>query len=386
MAPSRTTEDSKTGPPDSPPPRDGTTSPPVPAPAPLPGEVLRGPRLARWRRRTVLGLLVVVLLIAFVANLGAGAVSIPPGEVLDILLRHAGLTDGDAHRFDAVVWQIRLPRAVLAALVGAALAVAGAGLQAVFRNPLAEPRVIGVANGAAVGAVATIVFGIEVVGIYTVPLAAFLTALVTTAVVLGVATQGNRTEVVTLLLAGIAVEVTAAAATGLLIYWADDEQVRDIVFWTLGSLAGSTWTQVAAITPPVVVAAVALCALARDMDLLALGDREAGHLGAHPHRVRVIAVVLAALATGAAVAVAGVIGFVGLIVPHIVRMTVGPEHRRLLPASALGGAALLLGADLAARTLVIPSELPLGVVTALAGGPYFLWLIRSQRTADGGWA
>jgi iron complex transport system permease protein len=190
---------------------------------------------------------------------------------------------------------------------------------------------------------------------------------------------------VTLLLAGIAVEVTAAAATGLLIYMADDEQLRDIVFWTLGSLAGATWTQVAAIGPPVVIATVALCALARDMDLLALGDREAGHLGAHPNRVRITAVVLAALATGAAVAVAGVIGFVGLIVPHIVRMTVGPEHRRLVPASALGGAALLLGADLAARTLVIPSELPLGVVTALAGGPYFLWLIRSQRTADGGW-
>jgi iron complex transport system permease protein len=385
MASSSTTEDSETGPPGPPRQGDEAASRPTAARTLPSDQLLQGPRLARWRRRTVLGLLVVLLLVAFVANLGAGAVTISPGDVVRILLHHAGLIDGADHRFDAVVWQIRLPRAILAAVVGAALAVAGAGLQAVFRNPLAEPRVIGVANGAAVGAVATIVLGIEVVGIYTVPLAAFLTALATTAVVLGVATQGNRTEVVTLLLAGIAVEVTAAAATGLLIYMADDEQLRDIVFWTLGSLAGATWTQVAAVAPPVVIAAVALCALARDMDLLALGDREAGHLGAHPNRVRLAAVVLAALATGAAVAVAGVVGFVGLIVPHIVRMTVGPEHRRLVPASALGGAALLLGADLAARTLVIPSELPLGVVTALAGGPYFLWLIRSQRTADGGW-
>lgn len=346
----------------------------------------RRARLTRWRRRTVLAVLFGLLVVAFVANLGAGAVTISPPEVVSILVHHAGLGGGSTPRFDAVVWDIRLPRALLAALVGAALAVAGAALQAVFRNPLAEPRVIGVASGAAVGAVAAIVTGIQVVGIYTVPLAAFVAGLVATGVVFVVATQGNRTEVITLLLAGIAVEVTAGAATGLLIYMADDDQLRDIVFWTLGSLAGATWPEVGAIAPPVLLATLVLCGLARDMDLLALGDSEAGHLGAHPGRIRVAAVVFAALATGAAVAVAGVVGFVGLVVPHVVRMSIGPEHRRLLPASALGGAVVLLGADLAARTLVVPRELPLGVVTALVGGPYFLWLIRRQRAADGAWA
>jgi iron complex transport system permease protein len=332
------------------------------------------------------GLLVVLLAVAFVANLGAGAVTVPPGDVVAVLLHHAGLGDsGAVPKFDAVVWDIRLPRAVLATLVGGALAVAGAALQAVFRNPLAEPRVIGVANGAAVGAVATIVLGFEVVGIYTVPLAAFVAGLAATGVVFLVATQGNRTETVTLLLAGIAVEVTAAAGTGLLIFLADDQQLRDIVFWTLGSLAGATWTQIAAIGPPILLATIGLCVLGRDLDLLALGDREAGHLGVRVGQIRGLVVVLAALATGAAVAVAGVVGFVGLVVPHIVRLALGPEHRRLIPASALGGAALLLVADLVARTLVVPRELPLGVVTALVGGPYFLWLIRSQRTEEGGW-
>ena len=338
-----------------------------------------------WWRRSALGLLVVLLAVAFVANLGAGAVTIPPGDVVAVLLHHVGLGSRTAPQFDAVVWDIRLPRAVLAALVGSALAVAGAALQAVFRNPLAEPRVIGVANGAAVGAVAAIVLGVEVVGIYTVPLAAFVAGLAATGVVFLVATQGNRTETVTLLLAGIAVEVSAAAGTGLLIFLADDQQLRDIVFWTLGSLAGATWTQIAAIGPPIVLATIGLCVLARDLDLLALGDREAGHLGVRVGQVRGLVVVLAALATGAAVAVAGVVGFVGLVVPHIVRLALGPEHRRLIPASALGGAALLLVADLVARTLVVPRELPLGVVTALVGGPYFLWLIRSQRAAEGGW-
>ncbi len=339
----------------------------------------------RWRRTTVLGFLVVLLVVAFVANLGAGAVTIGPRDVIAVLLRHAGIGEGSTPQFDAVVWQIRLPRALLAGLVGMALAVAGAALQAVFRNPLAEPSVIGVANGAAVGAVATIVTGINVLGAYTLPAAAFVGGLIATAIVFVAATQQSRVEVVTLVLAGIAVNVTAAAVTGLFTYMADDDQLRDIVFWMLGSLAGATWPEIGTVALPVLAATVTLCGLARTMDLLALGDREAGHLGVRVARIRVAVVALAALATGAAVATAGVVGFVGLVVPHIVRITVGPDHRTLIPASALGGAALLLCADLAARTLATPRELPLGVVTALVGGPYFLWLIRRQRSADGGW-
>jgi iron complex transport system permease protein len=337
------------------------------------------------KRVGVLGGLTVALLIAFVANLGAGAVTIAPTQVIGVLLHHAGLDSGTTPRFDAVVWDIRLPRALMAAVVGAALAVAGAALQAVFRNPLVEPRVVGVADGAALGAVAAIVLGGDILGIYTLPVAAFVAGLAATLLVFATATHGNRTDVVTLILAGIAVNVTAAAATGAFIYAADDDQLRDIVFWMLGSLAGATWQDLAAVTPPIVLATVVLCGHARIMDLLALGDREARHLGANVGRIRLLIVGLAALATGAAVATAGVVGFVGLIVPHIVRMNLGPDHRTLLPASALGGAALLLAADLAARTVVIPRELPLGVVTAVAGGPYFLWLVRRQRNLDTGW-
>jgi iron complex transport system permease protein len=337
------------------------------------------------RRSIVLGTLVATLVVAFLANLGAGAVTIAPSQVVRILLHHMGAGTGGAPRFDAVVWDIRLPRALLAAVVGAALAVAGAALQAVFRNPLVEPRVVGVADGAALGAVAAIVSGVEIAGVYTLPLAAFVAGLAATLLVFATATHGNRTDVVTLILAGIAVNVTAAAATGLFIYAADDDQLRDIVFWMLGSLAGATWSDLAAVTPPILLATVVLCGHARVMDLLALGDREARHLGANVGRVRLLIVGLAALATGAAVATAGVIGFVGLVVPHIVRMNLGPDHRTLLPASALGGASLLLAADLAARTVVIPRELPLGVVTAVAGGPYFLRLVRTQRNVDRGW-
>lgn len=337
------------------------------------------------RRVVVLGGLTVALLVAFLANLGAGAVGIAPGHVVRVLLHHLGIGDSAAPRFDAVVWDIRLPRALLAAVVGAALAVAGAALQAVFRNPLVEPRVVGVADGAALGAVAAIVSGVTIAGVYTLPIAAFLAGLAATLLVFATATNGNRTDVVTLILAGIAVNVTAAAATGAFIYAADDDQLRDIVFWMLGSLAGATWQDLAAVTPPIALATVVLCGHARVMDLLALGDREARHLGTNVERVRLTIVGLAALATGAAVATAGVVGFVGLVVPHIVRMNLGPDHRTLLPASALGGATLLLAADLVARTVVIPRELPLGVVTAVVGGPYFLWLVRRQRNLDGGW-
>jgi iron complex transport system permease protein len=366
-------------------PPEGPPSAGMPGTTPTPGdtEIQIGGRPTR--QIVVLGTLAALLLVAFVANLGAGAVTIAPGDVIEVLAHHAGIGNGSTPRFDAVVWDIRLPRALLAALVGAALAVAGAALQAVFRNPLAEPSIIGVANGAAVGAVMVIVTGVAFAGVYTVPAAAFVGGLVATGVVFLVATQDNRIEVVTLVLAGIAVNVTAAAATGLFTYLADDDQLRDIVFWMLGSLAGATWTRIGTVAVPILLAAVVLCSRARSLDLLALGDREAGHLGINVTRMRVLVVALAALATGSAVAVAGVVGFVGLVVPHMVRLVAGPDHRTLLPASVVGGAALLLMADLAARTLVVPSELPLGVVTALAGGPYFLWLIRRQRTADGGW-
>jgi iron complex transport system permease protein len=203
--------------------------------------------------------------------------------------------------------------------------------------------------------------------------------------VYGFARSGGRTEVVTLILAGIAVNAIAGAFTGLFIFVANDVQLRTIVFWTLGSLGGATWRAVWSVLPFIGIGLLLLPRWGRQLNLLVLGEREARHLGVDTERLRFALVVLAALITGASVAVAGIIGFVGLIVPHIIRLVAGPDHRLLLPASALAGASLLLLADLAARTLVLPRELPLGVVTALAGGPFFLWLLHRTRREHGGW-
>lgn len=349
------------------------------------GPIAAPPR--RRRRALLLPALVLLLLVAVFANAAAGAVRIPPVQALAIVLDHAGLSLDVAvsPQQDAVFWNIRLPRIVLAALVGAALALAGAVLQGVFRNPLADPSLVGVSSGAALGAVLAIVLGLSTLGLATLPVAAFLGGMLAMLAVYGFARQDGRTEVVTLILAGIAINAIAGATTGIFFFLADDVQLRTIVFWTLGSLGGATWRSVWAVLPFIALGLVLLPRWGRQLNLLVLGEREARHLGVETERLRFVIVGLAALITGAAVAVAGIIGFVGLIVPHIIRLIAGPDHRLLLPASALAGATLLLLADLAARTLALPRELPLGVVTALAGGPFFLWLLHRTRREHGGW-
>jgi iron complex transport system permease protein len=336
----------------------------------------------------LLASLVVALVAATVASVGVGAVRIAPAEVVAILAHHLGLPLGGRvdPQQDVVLWAIRLPRVVLGVAVGAGLGVCGTALQAVFRNPLADPGLIGVSSGAAVGAAAAVVTGFAGLGVATLPAAAFAAALVSTLVVYALARSGGRTEAVTLLLTGLALNAIANAALGLLLFVSNDQQLRTIVFWTLGSLGGATWENVLPVCLLVGIAAVVLPLRARDLNLLALGEREARHLGVETERVRLGVIALAALATGAAVAVAGVIGFIGLVVPHLVRLVAGPDNRFVLPASALLGALLLVLADLASRTLAAPAELPLGVLTSLLGGPFFLWLLLRLRRAQGGWA
>lgn len=333
--------------------------------------------MRRRRATATLAVITTLLITVTVANVGLGAVPIAPLEVVAILASRAGIDLPVAYtaQQESVLWAIRLPRVVLGALVGAGLAVSGAALQGLFRNPLADPGLIGVSSGAAVGAAGMIVLGVAPIGLATVPIAAFAGGLLAVAVVFAAARRGGRTDVVALLLCGIAVNAIAAACVGLLILIADDAQLRGIVFWSLGSVGGASWSAVASALPLVVLALVVLPLFARPLDILTLGEREAAHLGISPDRVRAGVVVLAALATGATVAVAGIVGFVGLVVPHLVRLVAGPGHRLLIPASALGGATLLLAADLAARTLIVPAEIPLGTVTALVGGPFFLWLV-----------
>jgi len=271
-------------------------------------------------------------------------------------------------------------------LIGGGLAVAGAAMQGLFRNPLADPGLIGVSSGAAVAAVATIVLGATVLdfatqalGPFALSIAAFGGGAATTLLVYRLSLVHGTVSVSTMLLAGIAINAVAGAITGIFTFVADDAQLRSLTFWSMGSLGGATWPAVAAAAPFIGLATLAVLRYARPLNALLLGEAEAGHLGCNVERLKRSVVLLVALSVGAAVAVAGIIGFVGLVVPHLLRLTLGPDHRFLLPGAALLGASLLLGADLIARTLVAPAELPIGIVTAIIGGPFFMYLLQRGR-------
>ncbi|MFB7271943.1 FecCD family ABC transporter permease [Streptomyces sp. NPDC056244] len=357
--------------------------PETPAPAP--------PRAGREqppaRAALLTGGLLAALVLLCLLSAGIGAYGIPLGDVLSSVLHRTGLGGAALDRVgESVLWNVRLPRVVLALLVGASLGCAGALTQGVFGNPLAEPGVIGISSGAAVGAVASIALGLSFFGNWTVTVCAFVAGLATVLLVYALSRSGGRTEVVTLILTGIAVNAFAGALIGLFIFFADNAQITQITFWQLGSLAQATWPKVLAVLPCAMVGLAVAPFYARKLDLLALGERPARHLGVDVERLRVVLVLVVALLTAAAVAVAGVITFVGLLVPHLLRMANGPGHRFLVPGSALGGALVLLAGDLAARTVAAPAELPLGVLTALFGSPFFFWLLRRTRRRQGGWA
>lgn len=281
-----------------------------------------------------------------------------------------------------VLLEVRLPRTLLAAFVGASLAVAGAMMQGLFRNPLADPGLIGVSSGAALAAVATIALGSSIaapwvgtLGIWALPVSAFLGSFVVTAILMLIARKHGTTAIATLLLAGIALSAIAAALTGLLAYLSDDRELRDLTLWTLGSLAGASWQKVLGVAPFALALILFLPRMVRVLNGLLLGEAEAFHLGIDVERAKSRIVVLTAAAVGAAVAVAGLIGFVGIVVPHLVRLIAGPDHRILLPASALIGAVLVVVADIAARMIVTPAELPIGIIMAIIGAPVFLHLV-----------
>jgi len=279
-----------------------------------------------------------------------------------------------------------LARGALALRGGARSGPAGAVLQGVFRNPLADPSLVGVSSGAALGAIVAIMAGVAPFGSATLPVAAFAGGMFATLAVDGFARHEGRTEVVTLILAGIAMNAITGAMMGLLTFIADDRQLRSIVFWSLGSAGGATWRTVLAVLPFISAGLVLLPRWGWALNLLVLGEREARHLGVETERTRFLLIGLSALMTGAAVSVAGIVGFVGLVVPHIVRMLAGPDPRTLLPASALGGAVLLLIAGPVAPPGALPRALPPGGVRALAGGPFSLCGLHRTRREHGGWA
>lgn len=339
--------------------------------------------------------------LAIVALLAAAVLSIlmsittgaSDASVIDVL--HAMVDPNTADsamsaRDRIIVFDIRLPRALLGFLIGAALAVSGAVMQGLFRNPLADPGLIGVSSGASLGAVTVIVLGTSVVapavamfGSFALPLAAFAGGLVSTVILYRVATQSGQTSVATMLLAGIALGALAMALTGILIFMADDKQLRDLTFWSMGSLAGTTWAKIATAGPIMAASLLLMPFLARGLNAMALGEAAAFHMGVPVQRLKNVAILGVAAATGAAVAVSGGIGFVGIVVPHLLRLAIGPDHRTLLPASALLGGTLLIGADMLARTIVAPAELPIGIITAAVGGPFFLWILLRNRARLG---
>ena len=345
--------------------------------------------IARYRAQLAWGVLTVGLLALAALNLSLGAFDVGLAPICSLLFNKIGISLGIEYTAQehAVIWVIRVPRMIMAALVGAGLGVSGAALQGLFRNPLADPGLIGVSSGAAFAVALTVVLGLSALGLFAMPLAAFVGGLVLTLLIYAFARRGGRGQMATMLLVGIAINALLGAAISFIISLSDDAQLRDIVFWMLGSLAGSLWSYVLASGPLILVAIIVLVRMASPLNLLTLGDAEARHLGLRVERTQLVIVSAAALATGAGVAVAGMVGFIGLVAPHIVRLAIGPDHRLVLPASALAGAILVLGADLAARTIAAPIELPLGVLTAIIGTPVFLFLIdRARRSlALSGW-
>jgi len=326
--------------------------------------------------------LAAALLLSVTSAVMIGPVSIRPDIVWRVALDHLipGWLSPAWQPFEAsIIWDVRLPRVLLAATAGAGLAVVGATLQALLRNPLADPYLLGTSAGAAIGAVSVLLLGSPLLAGVTVSAAAFAGALAATVVVYILAWQDGRFPTARLVLSGVAVSYLFSSITNVLIFRAPSgEQSKTVLFWMLGGLANARWDSLALPAAVVVVATFALMLFARTLNVLSLGEETAATLGVEGDRVRRLGFVVASLSTGVLVAVTGGIGFVGLMVPHLVRLVAGADHRRLLPATALTGAIFLIWADVLSRTIVAPEELPIGIVTACAGAPFFIWLMRSR--------
>ncbi len=349
------------------------------------------------RFRTTLQSLRVVTLTVILSGtcvlcLGIGAVTITPAQIIAIICEHLfhwNLGWEFNRTQEAVIVAIRLPRVLLGLLVGGGLAVSGAVMQGLFRNPLADPGLIGVSSGAAVAAVAFIVLVNSSIFWFTRPLGpfalsivAFFGAATATYTVYWISIKENHVQIYTMLLAGIAINAMGGAITGILTFIADDAQLRNLTFWSLGSLGGATWKNVVGVAPIIIWSVIFLIKFAKPLNAMLLGEYEATHLGFDIEKIKKLILLHVALAVGAAVAVSGIIGFIGLVIPHLLRLKFGPDHRFLLPGCAILGASVLLLADLIARTVVAPAEMPIGIVTSIIGGPFFIYLLKRKQTYE----
>lgn len=325
-----------------------------------------------------------VLAAVSIVSMGVGAVEIPTSTVVDILTAHFSLPvlfgDEITGATDTIVWDIRLPRILLAVLVGMALASSGGVMQGFFQNPMADPYIVGVSAGAALGATTAYALKLDfwILGFNAVSVCALISALVITFLVYLLARRRGRVIPGVLLLTGVAIGSLATSVTSFMLVMGQEDQ-RRVLFWLMGSLSSRQWDHVLMLAPYVVIGLVVIQLFAKDLNALLLGDEQAAHLGIAVERVKLILLITATCLTAAAVAVSGIIGFVGLLVPHLVRLVVGPDYRILLPVSALGGGLLLALADMVARTAMAPAEMPIGILTTVLGAPFFIYLLHRQR-------
>jgi len=329
----------------------------------------------------ILLLMAVMLILTIISATAVGAVSVPFFETAKIILKNFGLVEFKSftESQESIIFFVRFPRVVIAALVGAALAASGTVMQSIFRNPMADPGVIGVSSGASLGAVTAIALGLTAKSMYFMPAFATAGAFAAAFVIFLLSSRGGKIQVLTLILAGIAVSTFISAVTALILTRISEYQVREYLFWAVGSLSASRWEHVNLVIVPIVICIIVLNVFARDLNILLLGEEEAQSVGLNPSRARKRLLFFASVTTAMAVCVSGNISFVGLIVPHIMRLIVGPDNRILLPASAVAGAIFLVGCDLVARVVTIPSEIEVGIVTSLLGAPYFLYLLNRAR-------
>lgn len=337
-------------------------------------------RLAAWG-----GVGIATLLLSIVVSISMGAASLPLSQVWLILLHqlpgmaeHIPVTWPESA--EQIVMKVRFPRVVLAILVGASLSLAGAGFQGVLRNPLADPYTMGVASGAAVGASFLLLFGLQIafLGQWSTPVVAFLTGLFSLWIVMRLANTQGKIQTETLLLSGLVVQAFLGSLVSFMVSLSD-KMVNEIIFWLLGSLSFRGWAFSYVLLPYLIIGLVVLISYARSLNLFALGERQAAHLGVHVDRTKLIVLVTATMLTAAAVSISGIIGFVGLVVPHLVRLMMGPDYRLLLPMATIFGGIYVLWADTLARMLLSPTEIPLGVVTAFLGAPFFAYLLRKRK-------
>lgn len=331
-----------------------------------------------YSRRLVFTILLVLIVVTFLAGVVIGPVHIPILDALSYLMGRGASANGSPPVFYLIISQIRLPRVLLGLLVGCALAISGGTMQGLFRNPLASPYVLGIASGASTGASLVIILNLR--GALFLPLGAFIGGFISAGIVYRLAQErSKRTSVYTLILAGVAVGAFFSAITSFSIFLSSGtERMTDLIFWIMGGLGRANWTYLCVLFPIVILGSLVLVIFSRDLNALAMGEEGAFHLGVNPEMSKRIMLGVATLLTSSAVAFAGTIGFVGLIIPHIMRLIMGPDHRFLLPATAIAGAIFLVCADMAARTVVRPAELPVGIITAFLGAPFFLYLLKKR--------